>query len=415
MDSTPAPLVSIVLPTYNRADVLGRAVASVLAQTFTNWELIVVDDGSTDATHGWLAGLTDRRIRVVRQANGGVSRARNTGLRLARGAYITFLDSDDEWLPHYLALSAGYLEAHPQQMFVTTEFLSSADGLPDQVFDRVLLATYARRATSLGLRDAVIAQPKDDDYLRVYEASEPLGDWARPTLDALGLAEVRAYRGSIFQAMRWGYLNWLPITMLRREALEATGDFLVDTRSAEDYRFLLLLTRRYPAAMIALPGAIKHENAEAGEKLLCDHLASGAGAHRFHVNKLRFFDEFFYSRAPQDPELQVIRRHHELWVGRSALAAGLRAEARQHLAAALSWRPAFWHVGGLWLLAWLAPTPGVASTALRIGETGLRVGRRLISDPGAWREYGRRLLRKLRRAPSGETVPGDLPPVGKAH
>jgi glycosyltransferase involved in cell wall biosynthesis len=94
-------LVTVVIPTFNRARSLGRAIDSVLAQTYTNFELIVVDDGSTDNTPELLARFANR-IQVIRQPNSGPSVARNTGIRAARGKFIAFLDSDDEWLPEKL-------------------------------------------------------------------------------------------------------------------------------------------------------------------------------------------------------------------------------------------------------------------------------------------------------------------------
>lgn len=93
----------MVIPTFDRAHLLPRAINSVLAQSVHDWELILVDDGSTDNTAAIVAKLTDRRIRYVRhQANRGGSAARNTGMRVARGNYVAFLDSDDEWLPEKL-------------------------------------------------------------------------------------------------------------------------------------------------------------------------------------------------------------------------------------------------------------------------------------------------------------------------
>ena len=86
--------VSIVLPTFNRLDVIGRAVASILMQSHQDWELIVVDDGSTDGTRARIESL-DPRIRYIEQSNQGVYVARNTGLRAARGRFVTFMDSDD--------------------------------------------------------------------------------------------------------------------------------------------------------------------------------------------------------------------------------------------------------------------------------------------------------------------------------
>ena len=100
-----SPLVSIIIPAYNREDFIERAVRSVLTQTMPDLEVIVVDDCSTDATHERAAGLAqaDNRVRVFRQtSNKGAQAARNRGIREARGLYIAFLDSDDEWLPEKL-------------------------------------------------------------------------------------------------------------------------------------------------------------------------------------------------------------------------------------------------------------------------------------------------------------------------
>lgn len=92
-------LVSVILPTFNRARTLARAIRSVLNQGYDNLELLVVDDASTDETEALMATLVDPRLRYIRLArNGGASRARNEGLRLAKGDYIAFQDSDDEWL-----------------------------------------------------------------------------------------------------------------------------------------------------------------------------------------------------------------------------------------------------------------------------------------------------------------------------
>jgi len=95
--------VSIVIPTFNRAALLTRALASVRRQTHCDWEAIVVDDGSADATAAAVAGFDDRRIRYLRHAaNRGGSAARNTGIRAARGDFIAFLDDDDEWVDEKL-------------------------------------------------------------------------------------------------------------------------------------------------------------------------------------------------------------------------------------------------------------------------------------------------------------------------
>lgn len=97
-------MVSIIMATYNRASTLPRAVESVLGQTYPDWELIIIDDGSTDGTPDVLAGMTDPRIRVYRHSpNRGVTAAKNAGLDRIRGEWFTTLDSDDEALPTALA------------------------------------------------------------------------------------------------------------------------------------------------------------------------------------------------------------------------------------------------------------------------------------------------------------------------
>ncbi len=111
-----APNVSVIIPTYNRADLIVEAIHSVLAQTYQDLELIVVDDGSTDGTREAVAPYVQRsngRVRYVYQENQGLSAARNTGCRLARGQYLAFLDSDDLWKPEKLAVQVPVLDADP--------------------------------------------------------------------------------------------------------------------------------------------------------------------------------------------------------------------------------------------------------------------------------------------------------------
>ncbi len=106
-----APLVSVVLPTHNRGATLSRAIHSVLAQTHSDLELIVVDDGSTDGTADVVSEFNDPRLVSVRlDPRSGVAVARNAGIRRARAALIGFQDSDDEWLPTKLALQLELLE-----------------------------------------------------------------------------------------------------------------------------------------------------------------------------------------------------------------------------------------------------------------------------------------------------------------
>ena len=106
------PRVSAIITTHNRATLLPRAVDSVLAQTYSNYEIVIVDDGSSDNTQEIIAGFRDPRIRSIRRdQGGGASTARNTGIRMARGEYIAFLDDDDEWLPTKLERQVAILDS----------------------------------------------------------------------------------------------------------------------------------------------------------------------------------------------------------------------------------------------------------------------------------------------------------------
>lgn len=103
--------MTIIIPTYNREQIVARAIDSALAQTYNNIEIIVVDDGSADNTREVLAGYGER-IRYRNKLHGGVSSARNAGIRLARGEFLAFLDSDDEFHAHKIEKQLSYLLSH---------------------------------------------------------------------------------------------------------------------------------------------------------------------------------------------------------------------------------------------------------------------------------------------------------------
>jgi glycosyltransferase involved in cell wall biosynthesis len=114
------PEVTVVIPTYNRAQFVADAIQSVLDQTFQDFELIVVDDGSTDATADVVGRFSDSRLRYVYQSNQERSAARNHGIRLAAGEYVAFLDSDDMWLPTKLEKQVHAMTTEPQAGLVYT-------------------------------------------------------------------------------------------------------------------------------------------------------------------------------------------------------------------------------------------------------------------------------------------------------
>lgn len=111
-----APAVSILLATYNRADYIAEAIESVLAQTFTDWELLIIDDGSTDATRAVVApyAAAHANIRYGYQSNRGLAATRQEGVARCRGRYLALLDDDDQYLPCKLERQVAFLDAHPE-------------------------------------------------------------------------------------------------------------------------------------------------------------------------------------------------------------------------------------------------------------------------------------------------------------
>lgn len=121
--------VSVIIPTFNRAQTLLRALSSILYQTFFDYEIIVVDDGSSDDTPGRLAPFHDHIRCISHDHNLGVSAARNTGIKAANSPFIAFLDSDDYWLPQKLAAQAAFFNKNPEAVACQTEEIWIRNGV----------------------------------------------------------------------------------------------------------------------------------------------------------------------------------------------------------------------------------------------------------------------------------------------
>lgn len=187
------PRVSCLLPVYNGAEFLEQAINSVRAQTFEDFEIIVVDDGSTDETPQVLSRLADMepRLRVVRQANGGIVSALNAGLQRCRGEFVARMDADDMALPERFATQVAYLDAHPSCVLVGGVAVETA------VDGRVMSRTTGGRhaVTDLGVFPPRIA------------------------------------------------VSMHPLITVRRAALEAVGGYRGDFPHAEDYDLFIRLAR----------------------------------------------------------------------------------------------------------------------------------------------------------------------------
>lgn len=123
------PFFSVIIPTYNRSAFIDRCIQSVLNQTFKSFELIIVDDGSTDNTRSLLEKYSlDSRVRVLSQKNTGVSSARNNGVEIANANWITFLDSDDVWMEHKLQTQYNYIQINPEYNLIHSNEIWIRDG-----------------------------------------------------------------------------------------------------------------------------------------------------------------------------------------------------------------------------------------------------------------------------------------------
>lgn len=128
-----SPQFSVVIPAYNAGRFLPTALRSVYLQTMQDFEIVVVNDGSTDNTREILGNERDSRLRVIERENGGECVARNQGMREARGKYIAFLDSDDAWLPNHLEQAFSFLESHPDIVWFTSTLKNVEDIAPDDL------------------------------------------------------------------------------------------------------------------------------------------------------------------------------------------------------------------------------------------------------------------------------------------
>ena len=182
-----APRVSVLMTTRNGAAWIGESLASVFAQTMIDFELVVVDDGSTDATPAMLAAVRDKRLRVLRhEAPRGIAGGRNAGLALCHGAYVAVLDHDDVSLPGRLQAQADFLDRHATVAFVGTAVRILADGVSSDSGQPVRVQPVGLRmllhlgnaltwSSVMYRRDALIALAAEGPVLR--EAAEPADDF----------------------------------------------------------------------------------------------------------------------------------------------------------------------------------------------------------------------------------------------
>lgn len=235
--------VSVIIPTYNRADLVGQAVDSALLQSVGEVEVIVVDDGSTDNT-AEIVGAYGDRVRYIRTENRGVGHARNVGTRHATGRYLTFLDSDDCLYPYALELLSEVLERFPYAGLACAEMSGFDD---NGFFDRFHLKSYH----SSTYRDHGMT------YERIYGSRTRLKDLgvapgALLAEDAASLDRA-VYIGNVFDAYLLELVLCQNTAMVRREVATAIGDRNERVSYFEEFDYLLRICRSYDVCFVDVP------------------------------------------------------------------------------------------------------------------------------------------------------------------
>jgi glycosyltransferase involved in cell wall biosynthesis len=285
--STPA--VSVILPSYNRARLLPRAIASVLGQSFGNFELLIVDDGSTDDTRSVVASHGDPRVRLLATSGRtGSAAARNFGIAQARGDWLAFQDSDDEWLPHKLEMQLDYART------LTEDYVLVGSGLLRHTPNAVELIRWPRRA----------------------------GDGDRGPVDPI--AFVR------------GMIAYLQSLILRRSAFERVGGFDAALKKSSDLELCLRLLREFRFAALDEALAISFE--------------TPGSVSQNHENACEAWSSIRKRHADLIATDRVARARYANELARSQLALGRRPAAASELLRSIAARP-FQARAWAWLIA----------------------------------------------------------------
>lgn len=312
------PLVSVVIPTFNRARPVVETLDSVVAQTYPHWEAVVVDDGSTDDTARVIAERygADRRVRYVYQNNAGVCAARNHGLDEVTGDYVALLDSDDVWEPWKLELQLLGFRHCPEIGMVWTD-MAAVGPAGDVVNPRYLKTMYA-----------AYQHFGEDD---LFTACHHIEDFA-PALAAT-LPAARLLTGEVFSQMIMGNLVHTSTVMLSRQRARQVGGFRPDLKpSGEDYDFHLRTCREGPVGFLDV-ASIRYQVG------MPDQLTGPSYGVSMAKNFLRTIEPILERdreriRLPESMIRYTLAYGHQ-WLGRELLFSGQREEARPHLAESL--------------------------------------------------------------------------------
>lgn len=305
--------VSVVIPSYNRAQRLPAAIDSVLRQGLPEMEVIVVDDGSVDDTRAVVERYGDR-VRYVHQPNAGVGAARNTGIRHATGDVVAFLDSDDRWHDFKLSMQLAVLEARPDVGLVFSDFtIEKPDG-------------------SVQLNGAALWAGRELDFPEMRRFH--VGMTTSLDVSRWPSEVVECWSGPMYRQL----LEELPIltssVVVRRSALDATTWYAERVVLFEDWEFFARVARRANVAYVTIPTTVNVGHLDPGRVSKCNNL-DRAESYRTLVERVWLADSDFVARWPV--EVRSAHGRALLAVVREALLAGKREHAQCALRA---WRDA---------------------------------------------------------------------------
>lgn len=267
----PFPQVSVIIPCFNRVLQVAEAVGSVLAQDYSPYECIVVDDGSEDNTFESLSARFGSSIRLFRQENRGVSAARNRGIRESRGEYLAFLDSDDLWKPCKLSVQMDYMAAHP---------------------------------------DLKICQTTETWFRKGKRVNPP--------------ALYRKINGDLFERSLQCCMITPSSVLLKRELLDEVGLFDEELPVCEDYDLWLRVTMKYPVGLIEEELLIRYGGNP-------DQLSARHSQDKYRIAALeKLLEHPALNQAKKDAVLHVLREKRTIY-GKGCLKRGKTEEAAAYL------------------------------------------------------------------------------------
>lgn len=285
------PLLSVVIPAYNQAAFLRETLESVLQQADDEVEVIVINDGSTDATLDVVAGFSGR-VRCVTQPNAGLAAARNRGHREARGEFIAWLDSDDLCEPGRFALQIEVLRRYPEVGLVSCGFSAfNADGLISPSF----AAHYYGQIGRSGLRALYGLADTVEAGAGIQRLSAPV------------------YRGKVYPAIAYGNFVHPPTVMMRREVWSVTGELDKDFPSAADWEFFVRASRKFCFAYLDYP-LLRY-------RLSAGQMSSMSNALRHVPREMRMFERMLAADPALGADASRVRKLYRGWYFTMASAA----------------------------------------------------------------------------------------------